>query len=52
MRVKTTKHLNGWYGITANEGDEFDVPENLRKKAEAMSFLQPVRKKKNAEDIE
>lgn len=52
MRVKTSKPLNNWYGITVAEGDEFEVPEGLEKKAEVMGFLKPVRKKKNAEDIE
>ena len=52
MRVMTTKTLNNWYGITADEGDEFDVPQGLERKAKAMDFLKPVRNKKNAEDIE
>lgn len=50
MKFKTTKHLNDWYGITANMGDEIDVPEHLVKKAESMDFL--TKGKKRAKDVE
>lgn len=49
MKFKTTKTLNNWYGITADEGVEIEIPEHLEAKAKAMDFLKAVRKK-NAKD--
>ncbi len=51
MKFKTSKHLNNWYGITAQADTEIDVPENLVEKAKSMPFLSPVKAKKRVENV-
>lgn len=52
MKFKTSVHLNNWYGITANAGDEIEIPENLIEKARSMDFLSEVKAKKRAKNID
>lgn len=50
MKFTTSIHLNNWYGITANAGDEIEVPDNLVTKAESMDFLNAKKGRKSVQD--